>query len=264
MKRFLVVLSVVAAAGMFSAACAVEEGPVDIQPPKFVSLTVTPNAVVPGQAVTITAVVSDNVGVTGVSFLVGRNGTPASFCSGSASQVSGTAQLGEWQLGCIIPASANSGAYEIGAAAIDGRLNGVSSVDSTNPAVAHSFTVLGDTNDGSAPQVESVTTTPSSVEAGSNVTISAHVTDETGTSSVNFGVRNATGNTMGWCFGAGVLVSGTPTDGVWELTCTVAGDARGGYWVNTFVVDGQSNAVLYDDLSPEAILGRFTVSAPAI
>lgn len=260
MRRFVGILSILAAAGLFAAACAVEEGPVDLEPPKFVSLTVTPNEVLPGQAVTIKAVVSDNVGVTGVSFLVGRNGTPASFCSGSADLTSGSPQLGDWTLNCVIPTSANSGQYEVGAAAIDGRLNGSASVDSTNPAVERSLTVLGDTDDQSPPQVESVTTTPSQVSRGSNVTISAHVTDETGTSSVNFGVRNATGNTMGWCFGAATLVSGDPTDGIWEMTCTVANDAAAGqYWVNTLVRDVQNQTMLYDDLSPEELLGRFTV-----
>lgn len=264
MKRLLAVLAVLATAGMISVGCAVEEGPVDLEAPQFVSLTIAPAEVAPGEILTLTASVTDNDGVNGVSFFVERNEKPALFCSDSASLVSGTPQQGQWRLACQVPPTANGGVYNIGAIAMDGRLNTALSLDSTNPAVAKSVFVTGDTNDQLPPVIESVLSTPSSVSRGGNLTVSAHVTDETGVMSVSFAVRSANGETMGWCLGEAQRVSGTIVDGVWESQCTVPADADlGDYWVNTMAVDGHLQGVAYDDDGPEAVRGRFTVTAPA-
>lgn len=264
--RILAILGTMALVVSFAAACTTQpagpSAPVDTQPPKLLAVQVTPVPVAAGQQLTIYATVSDNVGVSNVTFLVGRNGQPSNFCSGSAVLNSGTPQLGEWMLKCLVPGVVNAGVYELGTAAFDSRLNSVASSPTSSEDVARSFIVSGDTNDLDAPVVDSVVTSPASPARGSSITISAHVTDATGTGSVGFAVRRAGTTTMDWCLGGGVLVSGTATDGYWEMTCQVgAGAPLGAYRVNTLVTDVLGNFAGVGDGAPDEVSGPFTVTA---
>ncbi|MEX0768859.1 MAG: Ig-like domain-containing protein, partial [Microthrixaceae bacterium] len=84
----------------------------DTVKPTVLSVDVLPASVAPGSSFTISALVTDAVGVTSVAFAVRRNGAPAGFCSTTATLVSGTAQTGQWDLTCSAPAVVNSGTYQ--------------------------------------------------------------------------------------------------------------------------------------------------------
>lgn len=257
-KRLVGWFGVIAALMLFAAACAPNPDgmPEDAEAPQLISLDVIPSEVIPGQPVTITATVSDNIGVSNVAFLVGRNGTPSGFCSGDATLVTGSATFGTWRLSCTAPAALNAGVYEVGVLAVDARLN--------NAVGSASFTVAGNLNDNEAPVVQSVTTSPSVVPRGSQITISAHVTDATGALAVGFAVRHNKTDTMGWCFEGAVLKSGSATDGIWEVTCTVDGDTTPGqYRINTAVSDLLGNIGGVTDDGADAVSGPFTVTSPA-
>lgn len=260
--RFIGVLGGAVAVATLMAGCAPapEGGAVDLEAPQIVSVDVSPLDVNPGQSITITATVSDNVAVTDVAFLVGRNGTPSGFCSGGAHLVGGTASLGTWELTCDVPAVLNAGQYEVGTVALDARLNATATSPDSPAAVRATFNVLGETNDHDAPVIESVTTTPSVVSPGTPITISAHITDATGVSNVGFLVRRERTDTMDWCGEGARLASGTPTDGTWELTCTVgASAAPGEYRVNTAAADVLNNFTGIGDDGADTQSGPFTV-----
>lgn len=245
----------------------------DLQPPVIVSVDAIPPAgnapghVAPGQTLRLSANVTDNVGVTTVSFLVGRNGAPAGFCSGEAHLVGGTAQNGTWEMSCTVPANVNAGEYQVGTLAIDGRLNATATSEFSPPEVAISFTVDGDFSDEDAPVIDSVVTTPAVASRGGSVTISAHVTDASGVAAVSFVTRfNKFANAQ-WCAGAATLVDGTTTDGTWELTCNVpAGAAIGSYTVNTVATDVLPfpNIAMIDDMGAPEVTGPFEVTDPAV
>lgn len=245
----------------------------DLQPPTILSVDVIPPAgnapghVAPGQSMRISTQVTDNVGVTTVSFLVGRNGAPAGFCSGEAHLTGGTPKNGTWELNCVVPANVNSGTYDVGTLAVDGRLNATATSPTSPPEVAISFTVDGDFSDSDAPVIDSVVSSPLVVNRGGAVTISAHATDASGVSAVSFVLRfNKFANAQ-WCAGAATLVDGTANDGTWELTCNVpAGAAIGSYTVNTVATDvvPMPNIAMIDDTGAPAVTGPFqVVAAPA-
>lgn len=267
MKRLLGILMVTGALVALSSACSAEPedtGPVDLEAPVIHSVEVIPAEVTPGQPMTIRAMVSDNVGVTDVLFLVGRNGQPSGFCSDHAVLTSGTATLGTWELSCTVPTVLNAGTYLVGTAALDARLNGTATAEDSPAGIRGEFSVLGELNDVDAPVVDSVTTAPSTVAPGAQVTISAHVTDASGVAGVGFVVRKDQTDSMGWCGGSASLASGSATDGVWELTCTVdASAAPGAYRVNTGVVDVLNNIGGVGDEGANAVAGPFTVSSVA-
>ena len=262
-KRSLTVFGAVAGVMLLVAGCGAppeDVGPVDLEAPQILSVTVAPDPVTPGQDVTISATVTDNVGVDSVAFLVGRNGTPSGFCTGNATLTSGTATLGVWELTCTAPALLNAGTYQAGTAAVDARLNATATAEDSPENVRGLFEVSGETNDMDAPVIDSVTTTPASASPGAPVTISAHITDVTGVANVGFVVRKDMTDTMDWCAEGATLVSGTPTDGTWELTCVVGASAQGGsYRVNTAAAVVLNNFGGIGDEGVDAVAGPFTV-----
>lgn len=275
--RFAATVVALLALATIAVACTAEPDPggagPDLQPPVIVSVDVitpagnAPGHVAPGEDLKLSANVTDNVGVTTVSFLVGRNGAPAGFCSGEAYLKGGTAQNGTWELNCRVPENVNSGQYEVGALAIDGRLNATATSETSPPEVAVSFTVDGDNDDQDAPVIDSVVTTPAVATRGGTITISAHVTDASGVAAVSFVTRfNKFANAQ-WCAGGATLVDGTAQDGTWELTCNVpSGAAIGNYTVNTVATDNVPfpNIAMIDDMGAPGVTGPFQVTdAPA-
>ncbi|MHB1139105.1 MAG: Ig-like domain-containing protein, partial [Microthrixaceae bacterium] len=189
-------------------------GPVDLTAPQILTVAVAPAEVAPGQQLTVSATVTDAVGATGVTFVVRGNGMPVGWCGGAATLVGGTAQTGQWELTCTVPAVVNAGTYQVNTLALDAANNPRVIGDGPPSATSGHFTISGATADTEAPVVQSVTVTPSPVVRGNSVTISVHVTDATGVQGVVVQARRA-GLAPGWCAGDTLLTSGTATDGVW-------------------------------------------------
>ena len=229
--------------------------------PSVLSVDVSPLEVAPGGTFTISALVTDSVGVSSVAFAVRRNGAPAGFCATTATLVSGTAQAGQWDLTCTAPAVVNSGSYQVNTVAADLANNAIVVGDGPVNATSGHFSITGSTSDAVAPVVVSVTPAPSTIVRGSSFTISARVTDDTGVGAVLFQVRR-NNSTPGWCVAQAALTSGTAIDGVWTYQCTVpVGAAAGNYTISTATNDVLNNlAYLGDVATPTATSGNFTVT----
>jgi hypothetical protein len=235
-------------------------GTTDTIAPQVISVDVIPNEVQPGQQFTISATVTDAVGVTSVAFVVRANNLPVGWCGGNATRVGGTAQTGQWERTCTAPTLVNAGSYQVNTLALDARNNPRVIGDGPPSATSGHFTIGGSTNDLVAPVVESVTVTPSTVARGGSITVSAHVTDATGVQGVAFQARRANA-APGWCAGNAALVSGTATDGVWERTCVVPANATvGNYTTGTVVADLLNNLGGVGDGVVGPTAGAFTVN----
>ncbi|MGB6059187.1 MAG: hypothetical protein WBF71_13100 [Microthrixaceae bacterium] len=236
-----------------------DPGAIDQQAPVIVSVVVTPQEVGQNEALQVAATVSDDVGVTGVAFVVRHAGVPAGFCSGSAELTSGTAQAGTWTVSCVTPAVMNSGEYQVNTLAVDARFNSQATGDGPPSATSGHFTVTGDLNDLVGPVVTSVTSAPNTVAPGGNLTITASVSDPAGVANVGFAVRRG-GSAPGWCIAGAELISGTPEEGIWQLTCPVPADAEvGDYTVNTAAADTLNNITTIADDAANEISGTFSV-----
>lgn len=237
-----------------------ETGPIDQQAPVIESVSVTPQEVGPNEQLQVAATVSDDVGVTGVAFVVRHAGMPVGFCTGGAELTSGTPQSGTWTITCTTPAVLNSGEYQVNTAALDARFNSQVTGDGPPSATSGHFTVTGDLNDSTGPTVTSVTSAPSTVARGGNLTITASVSDTTGVASVGFVVRTG-GTAPGWCVAGAELISGTSQEGIWQMTCPVPDTAEvGDYIVNTAAADVLNNLTGIGDDAATEILGAFSVN----
>ena len=260
--RFLLIACVVITGA--ATACTVAPptgGPVDVIAPNVQTVAVTPTEVAPGQAFTVEALVSDSVGVTGVSFVLRLGATAATWCGGVATLVSGTSQTGMWSLQCTAPAIVNGGAYHVNTIAADAANNFQTIPDGPPSATTGNFTITGPTADLVAPTVVSVTSTPATIARTGTLTISARLTDASGVQAVFFQARR-NGLASGWCAGPGALTSGTATDGVWTLTCIVAADADigGGYSIGTLSSDTLNNLGYIGDGPADPTRGNFAVT----
>lgn len=232
----------------------------DQQKPVIHSVTTTPNQVGANQLLTIKAEVTDNIGVTGVAFVVRHNNRPVDFCTGNAQLAEGTIQSGTWSITCMLPEIVNAGEYQVNTAAVDAKFNSQVTVDGPPSITSGHFTVTGDVNDTDGPVVTSVTSAPNVVARGGNLTITAAVNDASGVSRVSFVVRR-NGAATGWCMAAAELISGTAQEGIWQLTCPVPADAMvGNYIVNSATSDVLNNLAVVGDLSAPELLGGFAVN----
>lgn len=252
--------------GMTAAACAPVvpgegEGPVDTVAPQVLAVDVAPLTVTPGQTFTISVTTTDDVGVAGVVAVARVNAMPVTWCGGVANLTSGTAQTGVWELQCTVPTVVNDGTYQINTLVRDERNNLTVIGDSEPNATSGHFTVSGGTSDSAAPAVQSVTVTPSTVAGGSDLTVTAHITDASGVKAVGFSARQP-GYTPGFCVGEATLTSGTTLDGEWSLTCQVpTGTPAGSYTFSTLTNDVLDNIGFIEDAPAGPAQGAFTVTA---
>lgn len=260
--KFLLSACVVLAAG--ATACTAPVVPVggDTIAPDIHSVTVTPAEVAPGQAFTVEAFISDAVGVTGVTFVLRTATTAATWCGGVATLVSGTNQTGVWSLQCTAPAVVNSGAYHVNTIAADANYNLAVITDGPPTDTTGNFSITGTTSDLIGPAVVSTTATPSPVARTATLTISAHLTDDSGVQAVSFQARS-NGTAPGWCAGVAALTSGTATDGVWTLSCVVPANAivGTGYSIATLSSDTLNNLSYVGDGPVGPTHGNFDVVA---
>lgn len=141
---------------------------------------------------------------------------------------SGTAFDGRYQVSCQVPANAVNDTYSVFIVSVDAFGNRASSDWVVN------FQVVGGSSDSAAPVVSELSTSAATYAPGAPVTFRWRATDATGVSNIMpwvFGPNGllVNGNGALWTsIGETRLVSGTPTDGIYEVTQNLLVDAAPG------------------------------------
>ena len=232
----------------------------DVTAPTIVSVSASPSTVSPGQTLTISARVTDTTGVQYVGLQADLNGTQASWCGYSASLVSGSATDGTWALSCTVPTTVNSGIYNVYPYANDTLGNMANINGGPTTSLRGSFTITGGLNDVTAPTIVSVSASPSAVSPGQTLTISARVTDTTGVQYVGL-QADLNGTQASWCGYSASRVSGSATDGIWALSCTVPITVNSGtYNVLPYAQDTPGNWANMNGGPTTPLRGSFTIT----
>ncbi|MDA8936027.1 hypothetical protein N9H25_02275 [Porticoccaceae bacterium] len=208
----------------------------DSQPPDISSFTFSPTTVdvtSEDAVVTLTANVTDNVGVTeGSNYRISLGNSSDTWMTGSFVLVSGTPQDGVWEASVPITMETGAGDWyvQMTRGFMDAAGNyAVRRSDETSPLTILSNTII----DTERPAISSFTFSPTTVDVTSEdavVTLTANVTDNVGvTEGSNY--RISLGNSSDtWMTGSFVLVSGTPQDGVWEASVPITMETGAGDW----------------------------------
>jgi hypothetical protein len=222
---------------------------VDLTAPVVASFSASPTVVAVGNTVSVFVNVTDTYGVETVSIATRtQSGTTATWCTGSATLVSGSDTSGRWRANCLVPGTAPKTGYLVSATATDYSGNTATKV-STAP-------VFNTSNgaDVTPPTVTSTSVSSSTVSPGDSITISVGATDGIGVENVKVTVRDPNGIPADWCDKYASLSSGSSLNGTWSTSCTVAADAIGGtYEVEIVASDAAGNA------TPSTVLAYFTV-----
>jgi hypothetical protein len=213
---------------------------VDTAAPVISEITV-PASVTAGSTLTVSWRVTDASGVgtidgTGPATLFSLGGAPGfiTWCQPftRVPLTSGTATDGRYQVSCPVPANAVNDTYSLNIISVD-----VFGTRAASEWVVD-FQVVGGSSDNVAPVVSELSTSAATYAPGAPVTFRWRATDATGVANVMpwvFGPNGLLVDGSGalWTsIGETRLVSGTPTDGVYEVTQNlVAGAAPGTYRV---------------------------------
>ena len=214
---------------------------VDITAPTIVSVTATPATATPGDLITVRAHVTDDSAVRAVGLqgqLAGSQGN-WSFCDSYAEHASGSGGDGVWVMTCTVPETALTGEYSIYPYAEDVAGNWVNTNGGPSSDVRGTFTITGGLSDVAPAVVHSISVDPTTAQPGDTITVSAHVTSEVGVNAIELQstLDGAAGN-WSFCDDYATLVSGTPEDGTWSITCTVPTEVlNGAYTVTPYVQD---------------------------
>jgi hypothetical protein len=197
------------------------------------SVNVNANVQDAAKQVTVSARVTDATGTTTPTMVVDSDSTTETAGSGPMTLSSGTPQDGTWSKTLTMPTDAATGSWTV-------RINALSDTLGNSEGTAHDHgTKLTVSNtpvaDTAAPALSSFAFTPTSVnvnDGAKQVTVSARVTDVTGTTAPTMVVdSDSTTETAGP--GPMTLSSGTAQDGTWSKTVTIPGTATPGAWTVT-------------------------------
>jgi hypothetical protein len=233
-------------------------------PPDILSISATPATLSPGQSFVVSAHVTSSIGVQAIelqSLLDGSNGVWP-FCDSYATLTSGTSLDGIWSINCTVPAQVLSGGYTITPYAEDIAGDWTNTNGGPTSPTTGSFTVTGGLSDVARPTILSIDVNPNVVSFGQTFTVSAHVTSPVGVEAIELQSTavDDLGNTS-FCDSYATLTSGTNTDGIWSIQCTVpAIVASGSYVVTPYVEDILGQWVNSNGGPPSATQGSFTVS----
>ena len=233
-------------------------------PPDIVSISATPATLSPGDSFVVSAHVTSEIGVQAIelqSLLDGSSGVWP-FCDSYATLTSGTALDGVWSIDCTVPDQVLSGGYTITPYAEDIAGDWTNTNGGPASPTTGTFTVTGGLSNVDRPTVVSIDVDPNVVSTGQTFTVSAHVTSPVGVKAIEL-QSSAVGVPGNWAFcdGYATLASGTTTDGIWSLQCTVpAIVASGSYVVTPYVEDILGQWVNSNGGPPSDTQGSFTVS----
>jgi len=233
-------------------------------PPSVLSINTSAATVSPGDTLVVSADVTSPVGVKAIelqSQLVGSSGVWA-FCDSYASLSSGTAEDGTWSITCPVPAEVLSGTYTIVPFAEDVLGQWTNTNGGPATSVRGSFSVTGGLTNIAPPTVVSVETSSSTVSPGDSFTVNAEVTSPVGVSAVELQSQPAASpGSTSFCDSYADLTSGSNTNGVWSITCTVpATVVLGEYTVVPFAEDVLGQWVNSNGGPTTSVTGSFTVA----
>jgi hypothetical protein len=218
------------------AACAPTTG-VATTHPVISAITATPNPVAQGGALTISWHLSDSASVVATTLVVRSTTTQATIigCSSTIHRTAGTVLDGDYGATCTVPALQPSGTYLIDVGALDSNGGSTENITST-------FTVSGTAGDTSAPAVVSSSLGLSSSGSNAVVTVTMHVTDDSGVAALPLTLQNPSSHTVVG-IGTASLTTGTSTDGTYFGTITVlTGTPAGQYNVVVGAADVIGNS----------------------
>jgi hypothetical protein len=206
-------------------------------PISVVSSSADPTSVVAGSSITFTWRITSKAGVTFTALsAIGPNGASLDDCQGGT-LVSGSAEHGTFQQQCDIPAVVANGSWSTEIIAIDDANN-------ETDAVGPGFTVTG----GIAPEppkIRSSSASPSTVEAGSEVTFTWRVSSQSGVEDTSIFAQGPGETGLPDCFGNGTLVAGNAHSGTYRQACIIPEEVVDGSWTTQISVQDLAG----DDIS---------------
>ena len=233
-------------------------------PPDILSISATPATVSPGQSFDISAHVTSQIGVQTIELQSLLNGSSGvwPFCDGSPTLSSGTTLDGIWSMTCTVPDQVLSGDYTITPYVEDIAGDWTNTNGGPTSPTTGTFTVTGGLSDIARPTVVSIDVNPNAVSTGQTFTVSAHVTSPIGVKAIELqSTADGVSGNFSFCDGYATLTSGTDTDGIWSIQCTVpAVVAAGSYTVTPYVEDVLGQWVNSNGGPLSATRGSFTVS----
>lgn len=184
-----------------------------------------PSTVSAGTTVTFTWTAADPSGVISTNLFLGGPSGRVGWCpfGRPGELVAGDTFAGTYTASCDVPVDAVNGAYSVFLTASDVLGNTTSTPEGTP------FSITGGSDDSASPVVSELVL-PAPVEPGQTIVIRWRATDETGVDQTFPWVAGPDGNLIGpdgifygtpeddWA----TLVSGTPTDGMYETPVTIS------------------------------------------
>jgi hypothetical protein len=168
---------------------------------------------------------------------------------------SGTPRDGVWQGSVSVPPAAASGTWTVQhVTAFAG--DGICICGPTPVLAGGDFTVVGG-NDTTPPTIFPPTISPTTVGSGGAVTVSARITDDSGVAAAATQTLPNTASTP--CCVPMVRVSGTPQDGIWQITLVPS--VPGNYVVTLVAAQDAAGNGGQIEGNPPSFFGTFTVTA---
>jgi hypothetical protein len=201
-----------------------------IAAPILVSSSVSPTTVTAGSPLTFTWQVDSAIGVAGTGLIVnGPHFNTFPGCNGPASLTSGTPQSGTYQEICIVPKYV-----------VNGTWGTIISMQDTTGQSSYSggptFTIAGGKGNPPPPVIESSLVSPTTVTAGSAVTITWMVKSKTVVQGTGVSMNGPDFSFLSNCFGNGTLIAGNTKTGTYQQVCVVPKIVANGTWVTDIYV----------------------------
>ena len=227
--------------------------PSDITPPVLQSISVSPTTVAPGDTITLTAHITDDLSGTRDVFM---SYNPTNQLGGVFTRIAGTPQDGTWQLVLQVPTAYGNGQYTANHMYLYDYADHMQYQTALSGAT---FNVVStQPSDITPPVLQSISVSPTTVAPGDTITLTAHITDDlSGTRDV-FMSYNPT-NQLGGVF---TRIAGTPQDGTWQLVLQVpTAYGNGQYTANHMYLYDYADHMQYQTALSGA---TFNVSVPSL
>jgi len=203
---------------------------VDTTGPTITNIS-APDTITADSTLTVSWTAADPAGVDASTFFIGGINDWVTWCGfGQPGQlVAGSATSGTYRITCAVPANAVNTTYSIWITAIDSFGN------TSAPQSTTDFVVGGGSDDAASPTI-SDTQTPATARPGQQIVLRWRASDPSGVDLTMVWVAAPNGrfsNDAGlWTVDYGTFdvqrISGTPTNGLYEITVTVPNDAVAG------------------------------------
>jgi hypothetical protein len=209
----------------------------DTTPPVLQSLSVSPTSVdvsASAQTVTVTLrVTDDSSGAQLPSVDADSTSTSQHSGFGQTMLVSGTPQDGVYQSTITLAKNAAPGQWQVVLFPLRDNAGNSQPNFPDLSGYPSTFTVTSGAADTTPPVLQSLSVSPTSVDVSASaqtVTVTLRVTDDSSGAQLPSVDADSTSTSQHSGFGQTMLVSGTPQDGVYQSTITLAKNAAPGQW----------------------------------